>query len=219
MHAIMVGAIVWGSLRIPVKAYAAKEEREGFTWLCRECLTPLQQRRWCPACGVERPAEQVVRGVRQGERYVALPDPEEVTGTREDGPPGQQPRERQPAERLITLTSFAVRETVDPVHLDRSYFLEPGAPEAKGFRLLRRALEVTGRVALGRTALRQRESAVLLRPYGRLLMLHTLNRPEEIRRTAGLATGAGRIGAKDLQSLVREVEAATRPFTVGSLKP
>jgi DNA end-binding protein Ku len=208
VQAIMVGTLVWGSLRIPVKVYATKEEREGFTWVCRECLTPLQQRRWCPACGVERPGEEAVRAIKRGDRYEAF---------LEVGSGDQEARGREPAERLIPVAFFAIRETIDPVYLDRSYFVAPAAPTEKGFRLFRRALEATGRVALGRTALRQRESAFLLRPYGRLLMLHTLHGPGEIRRTAGLATGAGRIGAKELQALALAVEAATRPFDPAAL--
>lgn len=197
MHPVLVGTMqVVGSLEIPVRVYSAKEEREGgATLLCAKCLSPVQFRRWCPACGVELDPEQVVRGVKQGRGYAAA----DGEGTESAARP----------ERGIVLDAFVNPANVDLLHVEKSYFLEPVKPDVRGFRLVLRGLEVTGLAGFGRATLRTREAPVVVRPWGKILAMHTLTPPGDIRRAAQLTPAAGRVGAKDLEQMVKLIHSAS----------
>src|SRR6266481_3760637 len=56
----------------------------------------------------------------------------------------------------------------------------------KPYHLLRKALEATGRMAIAKIALRDREHLAALHPNGHGIMMNTLNWPDEIRSTEGL---------------------------------
>ena len=89
--------------------------------------------------------------------------------------------------RTIEITQFVRLEEVDPIHYDRSYYLEPDPVGGKPFALLRETLRRTGRVAVAKVSLRQKEQLCILRPYGNTLVLETMYYPDEIRSTGELA--------------------------------
>ncbi len=199
MHPILVGTIAVGLLEIPVKVYSAKDEREPYSiQLCAECRSPIQLRRWCPKCASERDQSQIVKGVRRGPGHVVLPGaPEEV---------------RARPDRRIPISSFVSLAEVDLMYVEKSYFLEPAGPEVRAFKLLKRALEVSGQGALGRATLRSREVPVLLRNWGRTIAMHSLTRPDEIRKATAFKTGKGRVSAKELGLALQLIRSATSPF-------
>lgn len=197
MHPILVGTLRLAEFELPVRVYAAKEDREAATvLLCARCLAPVQYRRWCPACLTYLEPGQVIRGVKQGG---SVPSPEE----------GEDPAVHP--ERGITITSFLPFSQVDPLYVEKSYFLEPVKPELRVFRVLKKALEVSGLAGLGTSVLRTREAPVALRPWGKTLALHTLTPPPEVRRVSGLNVGAGRVGAKELRLMLGLIQRTPPP--------
>lgn len=217
MHAVFTGAIALGRVEIPVKLYSAREEKEfHFTTVCRTCRTPVQLKKWCPTCQVELGKGQVARAIRQTDGYLLLPG--EESG---EGEPGSEPAggtgEAGP-QRLLQVSAFIHLAEVDPVYFERTYYLEPAGGGARLFRLLKRALEESGRVALGTGTLRTREAPVVIRPYGKTLALHTLAWPDEIRPVSALRTGSARVGPRELALGQALVAAAAAPFSPKALK-
>ena len=54
MRPLWKGAISFGLVSIPVKMYAATEQKNvKFNYLHRECKTPIKYQKVCPACGRE----------------------------------------------------------------------------------------------------------------------------------------------------------------------
>jgi DNA end-binding protein Ku len=86
-----------------------------------------------------------------------------------------------PTTRSIEVLHFLPAEQLDPILLNRSYFVEPEAAGARAYVLLRDSLERSGKVALALVALRQRESLATLRTRDGLLVLETLLWPDEVR--------------------------------------
>jgi DNA end-binding protein Ku len=86
-----------------------------------------------------------------------------------------------PTSRAIEVLSFADAESIDPIRLARSYYCEPTGPDLRPYVLLREALLHTGRVALVKVALRQRESLAVLRVREGLLVLQLMLWPDEVR--------------------------------------
>ena len=86
--------------------------------------------------------------------------------------------------RANDVLEFVPLEQVDPLYFSKSYYLEPEAAGAKPYVLLRQALESSGRVALVKVALRQRESLATLRVRDGVFVLEMMLWPDEIREPA-----------------------------------
>jgi DNA end-binding protein Ku len=83
--------------------------------------------------------------------------------------------------RRIDVLLFAPMEQVDPIYFNKTYYLEPEAQGTKPYVLLRDALESSGKVAVVKIALRQRESLATLRVRDGVFVLETMLWPDEIR--------------------------------------
>jgi DNA end-binding protein Ku len=84
-------------------------------------------------------------------------------------------------EREIEVLEFVPVDQVDPILLQKTYYLEPEKSAAKPYALLRGALEQADRVAVVKVALRQRESMAILRVRDKVIVMQTLLWPDEIR--------------------------------------
>ena len=84
-------------------------------------------------------------------------------------------------EKTIQILQFVELAEVDPVYFERAYWLEPQERAERPYLLLTRAMEPSGRAALGRFVLSTKEHLVLLRPTDGVLALETLYYPEDVR--------------------------------------
>ncbi|WP_426309004.1 Ku protein [Cellulosimicrobium sp. E-16] len=172
MRAIWKGAITFGLVNVPVKVYSATEDHD----------VPLHQvhdkdggriryRRVCEIDGEVVPYEHIDKAYDDGERTVVL--------TSEDF--AALPAERS---REIEVVEFVPSEQIDPLLLDRSYYLEPDSKSNKAYVLMRRTLEETDRTAIVKFALRQRTRLAAMRVRDDVLVLQTLLWADEVREAA-----------------------------------
>jgi DNA end-binding protein Ku len=170
MRSMWKGAISFGLVMIPVKLYAATEQKDiAFRQVHRVDGGRIRFRRVCSIDGEEVPYEDVAKGYE-------LPTGEMVVLTDEDM--AELPL---PTTRSIEVLHFLPEEQLDPILLNRSYFVEPESAGERAYVLLRDSLERSGKVALAQVALRQRESLATLRSRDGVLVLETLLWPDEIR--------------------------------------
>jgi DNA end-binding protein Ku len=170
MRSIWKGAISFGLVTIPVKLYSATEQKDvAFHQVHREDGGRIRYRRVCTKDGEEIPYSDIAKGFE-------LPSGEMVVLTDEDF-------ESVPisTSRRIDVLLFAPMEQVDPINFNKSYYLEPEAQGTKPYVLLRDALESSGKVAIVKVALRQRESLATLRVRDGVFVLETMLWPDEIR--------------------------------------
>jgi DNA end-binding protein Ku len=173
MHSMWNGAISFGLVMIPVKLYAATEQRDvAFRQVHAADGGRIRFRRICSVDGAEVPFEEVAKGYE-------LPDGEMVVVTDEDL--ADIPL---PTSRSIEVLTFAPADQLDPMLCSRSYYLEPEPAGARAYVLLRSALERSGKVGVARVALRQRESLAAVRARAGVLVLETLLWPDEVREPA-----------------------------------
>ena len=170
MRAIWNGFISFGLVTIPVSVGLAQQRSDiSFRTLSRETLQPVKQKRWDPERDVEVTPEETVKGweVAKG-RYLPVEDAElERFAARQ--------------EKTIQILGFVELSDVDPVYFERAYWLEPQERAERPYALLIRAMEESGRAAIGRFVLSTKEHLVLLRPAGGILTLETLYYPEDVR--------------------------------------
>ncbi len=170
------GSISFGLVSIPVKLYAATETKDvRFNLLHQECRSPIQYRKWCPNCDREIASEEIVKGYEyERGRYVFVTEED-----MESLPVG--------AARTLDIVDFVKLEQIDPVYYEKTYYLEPGEGGAKAYALLRRAMELTGRIAIARVVIRSKESLAAIRVFQNgVLALETMHFPDEVRSPAGL---------------------------------
>jgi DNA end-binding protein Ku len=170
VRSIWKGAISFGLVSIPVKLYSATEERDiAFRQVHREDGGRIRYQRVCTACGEEVSYADIAKGYE-------MPDGSIVVLTDEDF-------ESVPisTNRMIDVVQFVPLEELDPIYFSRSYYLEPEKSGLKPYVLLARALEESGKVAVVKLALRQRESLAAVRVRDGVFVLETMLWPDEIR--------------------------------------
>jgi DNA end-binding protein Ku len=157
-------------VNIPIKVFPATESSAtiSFNQLHAECQTRIQQKRWCPHCEREVPTSELVKGYEfEKGRYVVLSE-EDLEKVRPE------------STRVIDLVQFADDTSIDPIYVDRAYYLAPdGGMAAEAFAVMREGLK--GKVGIGKLALYGREYLVAVRPQQRGLVMYTLHHAAEIR--------------------------------------
>src|SRR5258708_16845344 len=157
-------------VNIPIKVFPATESSGSisFNQLHAECQTRIQQKKWCPHCEREVTNAEIVKGFEfEKGRYVIMSD-EDLEKVRPE------------STRVIDLVQFADAGSLDPMYVDRTYYLAPdGGMAADAFAVMRDGM--AGKVGVGKLALYGRECVVAVRPYQRGIVMHTLHHAAEIR--------------------------------------
>ncbi|HWF86394.1 MAG TPA: Ku protein [Vicinamibacterales bacterium] len=157
-------------VNIPIKVFPATESGGSisFNQLHGECQTRIQQKRWCPHCEREVPNAEIVKGYEfEKGRYVVLSD-EDFDKVRPE------------STRVIDLVQFADDSSIDPMYVDRTYYLAPdGKVASDAFAVMRDGMK--GKVGIGKLALYGREYLVAVKPHERGIVMYTLHHAAEIR--------------------------------------
>ena len=155
---------------IPVKVFPATDAAAtlSFNQLHAECQTRIQQKRWCPHCEREVPNTDLVKGYEfEKGRYVVMTE-EDVSKVRPE------------STRVINLEKFTDDTAIDPIYLERPYYLAPDGPVAKdAFAVIREGMK--GKAGIGKVALYGREYLVKVQPREQGLIMYTLRHANEIR--------------------------------------
>jgi DNA end-binding protein Ku len=209
------GSLSFGLVSIPVGLApatkpAARQSDVSFRLLHRECSTPIKQKRWCPTHDREVTQDEIVRGfeVAKGQ-YLIVEDAD------------LEAIERSDDSRSIEITRFVPEDSVDPVYLDRTYFLVPATTTAqrRPYVLLLAAMQETGMAALGRFVRAGRESLCLVRAKGDALALETLFLAEDVYSQAeiGEAVKATEVKKAELGLARQVIESLAGDFEASEL--
>jgi len=87
---------------------------------------------------------------------------------------------RVESTRVINLVQFANAADIDPIYVDRAYYLAPDGPmAAEAFAVMREGM--AGKAGIGKVALYGREYLVAIKPQKKGLVMYTLHHDAEIR--------------------------------------
>jgi DNA end-binding protein Ku len=202
MRSIWNGVISFGLVTIPVRLYTATESHDvAFHLIHKTDGARLKMVRWCPVEDRAVPWEEVERGFEiSKDTYVPITDKD-------------LDRIPLPTVHTVEISDFVDLRQVDPIYLDKSYFLGPDEKGAKAYLLLREALEKTGRAAVAKVAIREKESLCLVRAYRDALALETLYYADEIRDTADVKVPKnGEVRPQELKMAVSLIDSLTTEF-------
>ena len=171
-RAMWRGAIQFGLVTIPVKLYLATESSSiGFNLLHEKDLSRIQMKIYCPVDDEVIPRSETVRGYEWSKgKYVVMTD---------------EDMENVPLKtvRSIEIAAFldADAEEAGAQFVKQAYYLEPDEIGRKAFYLLKSVLAETGKTAIAKIVLKDREQLAAIHPYAKTLLLTTLHWPDEIR--------------------------------------
>ena len=157
-------------VNIPVRVFPATDSAAtiSFNQLHGECQTRIQQKRWCPHCEREVPHSEIVKGYEfEKGRYVVLSE-DDVDKVRPE------------STRVIDLFQFTDAAAIDPILIDRPYYLAPdGGMATEAFAVMREGMK--GKAGIGKLALYGREYLVAVEPREKGLVMYTMRHANEVR--------------------------------------
>ena len=161
----------FGLVSVPVKLYAATESHDvSFRQVHAQDGGRIKYQRVCSIDGEEVPYSDIAKGYETEDGEMVILDDDDFAEL-----PSASSRE-------IAVEKFVPREQIDPMLLEKSYYLEPENTGAKPYALLRQALLDADRMAVVTVALRQRTSVGVLRVKDDVIVLQTMMWPDEIRK-------------------------------------
>src|SRR5262245_36168420 len=157
-------------VNIPVRVFPATDSAASisFNQLHAECQTRIQQKRWCPKCEREVPLAEIAKGYEfEKGRYVIVEE-EDIAKVRPE------------STRVIDLVQFTPVEAIDPIYVERPYYLAPdGQMALEAFAVMREGMK--GMAGIGKLALYGREYLVAVQPKDKGMVMYTLRRAKEVR--------------------------------------
>src|SRR3972149_9391137 len=200
-RAFWKGVISFGLVAIPVKMYVGTESKSiSFHLLHKKCLTRPRQVLHCETDDEYFSIKDTVRGYEVAkEQYVVLNDSD---------------FEKVPirTSHAIDILGFVEAKEIDPIYYYGIHYLEPEELGAKPFRLLREALEKTGRLGIAKVAFQRREHLGCLRPLEDILVLHTMHYENEILPRKEITPPKTRVTAAELDMAVSLIKAMAKSF-------
>src|SRR2546430_4041971 len=157
-------------VNIPIKVFPATDAGAtlSFNQLHGECRTRIQQKRWCPKCEREVPNTDIVKGFEFEKGQYVIVDEEDVAKVRVE------------STRVINLEKFTDDTAIDPIYLERPYYLAPDGPVAReAFAVIREGMQ--GKAGIGKVALYGREYLVKVQPREKGLVMYTPRHANENR--------------------------------------
>jgi DNA end-binding protein Ku len=162
-------------VNIPVRVFPATDSAAtiSFNQLHGECQTRIQQKRWCPHCEREVPNSEIVKGYEfEKGRYVVMQEDD-------------MSKVRPESTRVIDLVQFTDAAAIDPIYVERPYYLAPdGNMASDAFAVMREGMK--GKAGIGKLALYGREYLVAIQPRENGLVMYTLRHAKEIRSMADI---------------------------------
>ncbi len=188
MQTMFKGAISFGLVNIPIKMFTATEEKDvRFRSLHKKCHTPIKYKKTCPLCNEEVSPDDIVKGFEyEPGKFVIITD-EDIESAKSEV-----------QARTIEIVDFVNLTEIDPIYFDKTYYLAP-QPEitasAKAYALLRDAMNESGRIAVAKVTIRNKQTLCVLRVYGGAMVLETIFYPDEIRPVSEVPALPGELKA------------------------
>ncbi|WP_338537591.1 Ku protein [Janibacter terrae] len=170
MRAIWKGAVSFGLVNVPVRLYSATENHDvQFRQVHRTDGGRIKYKRFCTKDGEEVAYDDIAKGYETEDGAMIVLTDEDMAEL-----PTRSSKE-------ISVEKFVPEDQIDPMLLDKSYYLEPDKAATKPYVLLREALEAQGRMAIVTVSIRTRMTMAVLRVREGVIVMQTMLWPDEIR--------------------------------------
>lgn len=206
MRAIWTGSITFGLVNVPVKAFGATEDHDiSFHQVHDKDGGRIRYERRCEVCGEKVEYKHIDKAFEEDGDTVVLTDDDFASLPEADNDE-------------IDVVQFVPADQIDPIMLEKSYYLAPEGKTPKSYLLLRQTLEDTDLIAVVRFALRQKTRLGVLRVVGKVIVLQGMMWADEIRELdfdgefKGVKSRA-KVSSKELELSQQLVESYASDFT------
>jgi DNA end-binding protein Ku len=168
-RAIWSGNISFGLLNVPVRMYSAVARRNIALREIREKDSArIKHRRVAEGTDDEVPYDEIIKAYELTPgQYVPLTKDEMAALAPEK-------------TRAIEVQDFVDLDEIDPMYFDSPYYLGPAEGAEKAYALLAQAMKSSGKVAIARFVLRNKEHLAAIRSDGKVLTLTTMRFADEV---------------------------------------
>ncbi|MFZ7131911.1 MAG: Ku protein [Eubacteriales bacterium] len=204
MHTMWKGSISFGLVNIPIKMFAATEDKDiKFRYLHKECNTPIKYEKICPTCNKEIGQNDIIKGYEyEPGHFVILTDEDFKSIENED------------SHKSVEILDFVDLSEIDPIYFDKSYYLSPQETGEKAYSLLRKAMKDTGKIAIAKMKLRNKQSLSALRVINNVLLVETIFYPDEVRdmKEVPNISEEKKVEGKELDIAKQLIDSLSAPF-------
>lgn len=207
---IWQGAINFGLVNIPVALQTAVQEKSvNFHMLSKDGSCRLRRKLYCPDTGKEVDFGDTARGIEVSKGEYVLVDDKEIEKLRPE------------KGKSISIEQFVKLEEIDPIYLDRAYFITPSNGSDKAYKLLVEAMKESGRIGLAKFVMRGHQYVAAVRVAGEGLVLHTMHYPDEVLSLEDALPSTlvrAKAPGKEVQIASQLIEAMTHPLDMAKFK-
>jgi DNA end-binding protein Ku len=186
---IATATISFGLVSVPVQIFSSAESKASvsFNMLHKKCGSRVKQQYICPKDNDEVVSrDEMVKGYEFAKDQYVILTAEEIKALEEKG------------TGTIDVQEFVPLDKVDREYLDKVYYLGPGKGGDRAYHLLAKALQETGKAAVGQYAARGRQYLILLRPSEGGLVMEQLHYSDELRSIKELEIPAAEVKPMEL---------------------
>src|SRR3954464_7454271 len=170
-RSIGTATISFGLLSIPTKLYTTNESGNDihFNMLHEADGSRLKQQYICTKCNEVVDREHTVKGYEHAKGQYVIFTAEELKAL------------DAVATQTIALEEFVPASALDPLFVEKSYYLGPDKGGERAYKLIRDAMLETGLVGVASYSARGKQYIVSLRPFQDGLILHQLRYAQEVK--------------------------------------
>jgi DNA end-binding protein Ku len=170
-RSIGTATISFGLVSIPTKLYTTNESGGDihFNMLHDADGGRLKQQYVCTKCNEVVDREHTVKGYEHAKGQYVVLSADELKAL------------DAVATQTIALEEFVPAEKVDPLFVEKSYYLGPDKGGERAYKLIRDAMLETGLVGIASYSARGKQYIVALRPFHEGLILHQLRYAQEVK--------------------------------------
>jgi DNA end-binding protein Ku len=175
-RSIWKGSISFGLVNIPIQVFSStqREDYTSFSQLCDKGHK-IRYKKWCPVEEREVQWSEIKKGHEITKNNFLVIEKEDLDNI------------KLKTNNTIEVKEFIEADEFDPIFIEKNYYVGPDPGKKKteaatrAYSLLVKILHETGKIAIGKVVLREREHLVALRAYQRGLVMHQLKYLDEIR--------------------------------------
>src|SRR5689334_21298632 len=170
-RSIATATISFGLVSIPTKLYTTNEAAGDihFNMLHDADGARLKQQYICTQCNELVDREHTVKGYEHAKGQYVVFSADELKAL------------DAVATEAIAIEEFVPASAVDPVWVDKSYYLGPDKGGERAYKLIHDAMIETGLVGIASYSARGKQYIVSLRPFKNGLIMHQLRYAEEVK--------------------------------------
>lgn len=170
-RAIAVGSLSFRLLSVPVKLYSTVNTTDSisFNQLHAGCGTRLKSQLYCPKHDQVVAGDEIARGYEFAKGQFVVFSKEELEVLEAVG------------HNTVEIAEFVPATEINPVLIERTYYLGPDRGSNRAFKVMAEAMERTGLVGVGKYTARGKEHPVMLRPDGDVITLVQLKYANQVR--------------------------------------